>query len=76
MYWCRLNRPKENLLRTVWKSNWQRVANKTNSPVLKTGFNSLLPKFTFGRAAFTTAICLIAVIETRSDQKNYSNSVQ
>ena len=74
MYWSSINRLKENLITTAWKSNWQRGAHKTNVFVSKTGSSLILPRFTVGGAAFTTAICLIAVIETRSDQKTYPNS--
>ena len=76
MFWDSINKFNKNTKITQWKINWPTVNPKTNYYIQEILPKSILPRFTLISATFTTAVCLIATIESHSIQKSTQNSTQ
>ena len=76
MFWNGGSRSNKNEIKSHWKTNWKCVSYKTILFKIENCAKLFLPRFTVARAALTTAVCLIATIETRSAQQSHFNSTQ
>ena len=76
MFWNGGIRSNKNYIKNLWKTNWKCVSYKTTFFKIENCAKISLPRFTFTRAALTTAVCLIATIETQSAQNSHFHSTQ